>query len=167
MRRWIRMLVALMLAGLLAWLLSTRVGTGGGREAPRLDRGVAVEGNRSPIDPHGQVEVAPSSPLLIEARVEAQSAEEMRIEVEVGSGSPFDSVAVRAARFDAPGALEASWNEVVWTGKIEREATVHFEVRVPLGAAAPARVQLSAQAVEDNGARHTATAIVRPVEASP
>lgn len=162
MRRWIRMLLSLMVAGLAAWLLSKRVGTGGGRETPGLDRGVAVEGDRGRIDPHGPLEVTPSSPLLIDARVEERTAEGLRIEVEVGSGSPFDSVVVRAARFDVAGALEPEWNAIVWTGQVGGEASVRFEARVPLGASPPVRVQLSAQAVGDNGARHTATAIVRP-----
>jgi hypothetical protein len=174
MRRRLAILVSVTLVMFAVYALRERGKLGSGRggggdsERARIDRGAAGGGDRERIDPHGPASAEPlSSPLGVQAQVESRSAGELRVAVELTAGMEFDSVVVRASRYDVAGALEPGWSEVVWTGALQPGAAARFEARIPIGGAEPARVQVGARAIGPGGGRHTATAIVRSEAAKP
>jgi hypothetical protein len=167
MRRVLRLVISLGVALAVAWILRDRLQPSKDHPQARLDRGVAGEEGRARIDPHGPASDRPTSPFSLEARIEGTSASEYRVEVQLASTSAFDSVSVQAERFDRADALEASWSGVVWSGLLEPNVDTRFEARVPIGGTTPVRLQMRAQAISADGARHTATAILRPEASSP
>jgi hypothetical protein len=162
MRRALRLVISLAIAIAAAWMLRGRLQNSTPHPEARLDRGVAGGGDRVRIDPHGRAEDRPMSPFNIEARIEGENAGEYEVEVQLSSSVAFDSVYVQAARFDHADEPEAAWSGDIWSGGIEPNVDTRFEARVPRGATTPVRLQIRAQAIGTGGARHTATAILRP-----
>jgi hypothetical protein len=131
------------------------------RPQARLDGGAPTDG-RERIDPHGPGTAVPDTPpLSLEARLRESAAGVWRIDIDLGALMAFDSVQVRAQRFDTEASVDAGWSNRVWSGSLTAGEHTKLNVDVPLGATPPVRVLVTARAQRGAGQRTSVTAIVR------